>query len=94
MTKFIIGDRVRENATGDVGTITRPHEGSILDDDGSSSWWVKWESGLERGKELHLKEYSMELFDGPGNGQVEILTKMIEELAKRVEELERRTSLY
>lgn len=55
MSKFKVGDRVRDAARrDDVGVITR--RASFPD-----SWYVKWETGVCTGEELWLEEDEIEL---------------------------------
>lgn len=59
MSKFKIGDRVREDYSGDIGCIVRKHK------DSEDAFWVAWETGYDAGKECwvyaceilpHIKE--------------------------------------
>lgn len=52
------GAKVREIATGDVGTVLSRHETL------PGSWWVRWESGECFGSELHIREDQIDIVFG------------------------------
>jgi hypothetical protein len=49
-----IGTKVREIATGDLGTVMGENAGF------SGGVWVKWETGKDEGNTLHIPETSLE----------------------------------
>jgi hypothetical protein len=60
-SKFKIGDKVREIATGDEGTIDEIFRASWEE----TLWYVKWTSGADKGCRLHLSENNIELISNP-----------------------------
>lgn len=64
-TEDMIGRTVRELGTGDIGTITKQHTPTFLEDYGSGSErvYVKWTTGKETNQELHIGLDQIEFTD-------------------------------
>ena len=66
MSKFKVGDRVREISTGDIGVITRRNN---LHD----SWCVKYETGDSEGRELWSWEEELKFISNDSLNGTEIV---------------------
>lgn len=74
-----IGTKVIETGTGDTGTVDGQNEGW------TGGVWVKWETGLDAGQRLHIREEELDVIDEPSVNVHDVIDRPIVNSAKIAE---------